>query len=192
MRPLSHLDETDCIARAQRGEVAAFSELVARYQERIYRFLLRLTRSQEDARELAQETFLNAYQALPRWRADARLSTWLFRIARNQALDRLRRARHVAFVPLDEVLTEQLPADAPTPEAALQARQRVAALEAALAQLPVEHREILLLREVEGLAYDELAATLQLAAGTVKSRLARAREALLHGYRQANGGTLDD
>ncbi|WP_313078809.1 sigma-70 family RNA polymerase sigma factor [Pulveribacter sp.] len=179
MRPLSHLDETDCIARAQRGEVAAFSELVARYQERIYRFLLRMTRSQEDARELAQETFLNAYQALPRWRADARLSTWLFRIARNQALDRLRRARHVAFVPLDEVLTEQLPADAPTPEAALQARQRVAALEAALAQLPVEHREILLLRDIENLPYEDIAEVLGIRLGTVKSRIARARAGLL-------------
>ena len=78
MCPLSHLEESDCIARAQRGEVAAFSELVARYQDRIYRFLFRMTRSQEDARELAQETFLNAYQALPRWQPDAQLSTWLF------------------------------------------------------------------------------------------------------------------
>ena len=66
MPPLSQPDEADCIARAQRGEVAAFSELVTRYQDRIYRFLVRMTRSQEDARELTQETFLSAYQALPR------------------------------------------------------------------------------------------------------------------------------
>ena len=180
MSPLSHLDETDCIARAQRGEAAAFSELVARHQERIYRFLLRLTRSQEDARELAQETFLSAYQALPRWRADARLSTWLFRIARNQALDRLRRARRVEFVPLDDVLAGQLPASTPTPEAALQARQRVAALEAALARLSVEHREILLLRDIEDLPYEDIAAVLGISLGTVKSRIARARAGLLH------------
>ncbi|HQQ71979.1 MAG TPA: sigma-70 family RNA polymerase sigma factor, partial [Alicycliphilus sp.] len=110
MRPLSQLDEADCITRAQHGEVAAFSELVARYQDRIYRYLLRLCGSQEDARELTQETFLSAYQALARWRPDARLSTWLFRIAHNQALDRLRRARRVDFVALDEVLAEQIPA----------------------------------------------------------------------------------
>ncbi|WP_404302724.1 sigma-70 family RNA polymerase sigma factor [Alicycliphilus denitrificans] len=179
MRPLSQLDETDCIARAQRGEVAAFSELVARYQDRIYRFLLRLTRSQEDARELAQETFLSAYQALPRWRPDAQLSTWLFRIARNQALDRLRRARHVEFVALDEALHDQVPADTPTPEAVLQGRQRIAALEGALARLSVEHREILLLRDIEDLPYEDIAEVLGIGLGTVKSRIARARAGLL-------------
>ena len=71
----SQFDETDCIARAQRGEVAAFSELVTRNQDRIYRFLVRMTRSQEDARELTQETFLSVYQALPSWRPQAQLST---------------------------------------------------------------------------------------------------------------------
>lgn len=180
MRPQEHLDETDCIARAQRGEVAAFSELVARYQDRIYRFLLRMTRSQEDARELAQETFLSACQALPRWRPSARLSTWLFRIARNQALDRLRRARRVEFVPLDDALAGQLPADTPTPEAALQGRQRIAALEGALARLSVEHREILLLRDIEDMPYDDIAEVLGIGLGTVKSRIARARAGLLH------------
>jgi len=172
-------DETDCIARAQRGEAAAFSELVTRYQDRIYRFLVRMTRSQEDARELTQETFLSAYQAIARWRPEARLSTWLFRIARNQALDRLRRARHVEFVALDEVLHEQLPADTPTPEAVLQARQRVAALEAALARLSVEHREILLLRDIEDMPYEDIAEVLGISLGTVKSRIARARTGLL-------------
>lgn len=175
----SPLDEADCIARAQRGEVAAFSELVRRYQDRIYRFLVRMTRSPEDARELTQETFLSAYQAMARWRPDARWSTWLFRIARNQALDRLRRARHVEFVALDEALHEQLPADTPTPEAALQARQRIAALEGALARLSVEHREILLLRDIEDMPYEDIAEVLDISLGTVKSRIARARAGLL-------------
>lgn len=179
MRPLSQLDEADCITRAQHGEVAAFSELVARYQDRIYRYLLRLCGSQEDARELTQETFLSAYQALARWRPDARLSTWLFRIAHNQALDRLRRARRVDFVALDEVLAEQIPASTPTPEAALQTRQRMVALEGALARLSAEHREILLLRDIEDMPYEDIAAVLGLSLGTVKSRIARARAALL-------------
>lgn len=179
MRPLGHLDEADCIARAQRGEVAAFSELVARYQDRIYRFLMRMTRSQEDAREMTQETFLNAYQALSRWRPDARLSTWLFRIARNQALDRLRRAQHVEFVALDDAQIEHIPASTPTPEASLQARQRIEALEAALARLSVEHREILLLRDIEEMPYEDIATVLGINLGTVKSRIARARTGLM-------------
>ncbi len=179
MRPLSQLDETACITRAQRGDAAAFSELVARYQDRIYRYLLRMTRSPEDARELTQETFLNAYQALARWRPDARLSTWLFRIAHNQALDWLRRARRVEFVALDEVQADRIPAATATPEAALQARQHITALERALARLSVEHREILLLRDIEDMPYEDIAAVLGLSLGTVKSRIARARTALL-------------
>lgn len=179
MRPLIHLDESDCIARAQRGEVAAFSELVARYQDRIYRFLVRMTRSQEDARELTQETFLSAFQAIARWRPDARLSTWLFHIARNQALDRLRRAQRVEFVMLDEAQIEHIPAATPTPEAALQARQRIEALEGALARLSVEHREILLLRDIEEMPYEDIAEVLGISLGTVKSRIARARAGLL-------------
>lgn len=179
MGPSSELDEADCITRAQRGEVAAFAGLVARHQDRIYRFLVRMTRSREDARDLTQETFLSAYQALPRWRPDARLSTWLFRIARNLALDQLRRAQRVPSVALDEVLPEHLPADHRTPEAALQARQRIAALEGALARLSVEHREIVLLRDIEDMPYEDIAQVLGITLGTVKSRIARARTALL-------------
>ena len=102
MSALPQLEEDECVARAQRGDVAAFSELVARYQNRIYRFLVRLTRSPDDALELTQETFLNAYQALARWRPEARFTTWLFRIARNQAIDWLRRTKRVEFVALEE------------------------------------------------------------------------------------------
>ena len=91
-------DESDCIARAQRGDVAAFSELVAHHQDRIYRFLLRLTRSHDDALDLAQETFIHAWTSLDRWQARSRFSTWLlFQIARNQAIDLLRRTQRVDF-----------------------------------------------------------------------------------------------
>ena len=187
MRPLSHLDEADCIARAQRGETAAFSELVARHQDRLYRYLVRLTRSAEDARELMQETFLSAYEALPRWRPDARLGTWLFRIAHNQAVDRLRRARRVDFVALDESHGERLAAETPGPDAVLQTRQRLQALERALARLPAEHREILLLRDIEGMPYEDIAQVLGIGLGTVKSRIARARAGLLEKMPHSSG-----
>lgn len=179
MRRFSQLDEDECITRAQRGDVAAFSELVARFQDRIYRFLVRLTGSPDDALDLTQETFLRALQSVANWQADAQFTTWLFRIARNQALDLLRRAQRVAFVELDETLSEQVPADTPTPEAALQARQRIEALEGALQRLSVEHREILLLRDIEDMAYEDIAEVLGISLGTVKSRIARARAGLL-------------
>ncbi|MBK7004178.1 MAG: sigma-70 family RNA polymerase sigma factor [Burkholderiales bacterium] len=179
MTPSAPFDESDCIARAQRGDVAAFSELVARHQDRIYRFLLRLTRSHDDALELAQETFIHAWTALERWQAQARFSTWLFQIARNQAIDLLRRTQRVDFVEFDAGVADSLADSAPTPEEALYSTQRLRALERALQRLPTEHREILLLREIEDLSYDEMAAVLNISLGTVKSRIARARTALL-------------
>src|SRR5690606_20012443 len=112
------------------------------------------------------------------------------RIARSATLDVLRQRRRRS----DEALDEQTePADpAPSQAQQLQSARNLQLLERVLARLPHEQREILLLREVEGLSYDDLAATLQINPGTVKSRLARARAALLHAYRQANGGTHDD
>ncbi len=177
MRTFSQLDDHECVARAQRGDVQAFSEMVTRYQDRIYRFLIRLTRSQDDALDLTQETFLRAYQGLDRWRPDARFSTWLFRIARNLAFDLLRRTKRVEFVALEEDI--DVADSAPQPDAALDTLQRYGMLEAALSRLPAEHREILLLREIEEMSYDDIAAVLELNPGTVKSRIARARTALL-------------
>ena len=179
MRAFHHLEDDECIARAQQGDVAAFSELVARYQDRIYRFLVRLTRSQDDAMDLTQETFLSAYQALPRWQPDARFTTWLFRIARNQAFDWLRRRKRVEFVPLDDEHDLGIADPAPTPDRVLETVQRLRGLERALARLPTEHREILLLREIEEMSYDDIADVLDISLGTVKSRIARARAKLL-------------
>ena len=181
LRALQSLEDDECVARAQRGDRAAFSELVARYQDRIYRFLVRLTRAPDEALELTQETFLSAHQALARWRPEARFTTWLFRIARNQAFDWLRRNKRVEFVALgDEQEADVVWADpAPTPDTALETAQRLRQLEQALARLPTEHREILLLREIEEMAYEDIAEVLGIRLGTVKSRLARARAGLL-------------
>ncbi len=177
MRNLAHLDDNQCATLAQGGEGKAFSILIGRYQDRIYRFLLRLTRSPDDALELTQDTFLRAHQALARWRADALFKTWLFRIARNIAFDRLRRDKLVEFVALEDDL--EVPDPAAGPEAVLETAQRYRMLETALEALPAAHREILLLREIEQMAYDEIALVLNLNVGTVKSRIARARAALL-------------
>lgn len=168
--------ESELIVLAQQGDQAAYGVLVRRHQDRIYRHLLNLTGSREEALELAQQAFIEAWQALPNWRPNAQFHTWVYRIASNAAIDVLRRRKVVRFVPLDD--DYDAPADQPGPEAQLQARQSLQALDAALARLPPQQREIVLLREVEGLSYAELAATLGIDEGTVKSRLARARAAL--------------
>ena len=172
--------DLELIVLAQRGEQYAYGLLVRRYQDRVYRHLLNLTGSREEALELAQEAFIKAWQALPTWRPDAQFHTWVYRIASNAALDVLRRRKVVQFVPLDD--DYDAPANQPSPEAQLQARQSLRALDAALARLPPQQREIVLLREVEGLSYAELAATLGIDEGPVKSRLARARVALVALY----------
>lgn len=176
--------DEECVARARDGDKAAYSMLVRKYQDRIYRHLLHMTRSREEALELAQEAFIKAWEALPSWRPEAQFRTWLMRIASNAALDALRRRKVAGFVAMAD--DYDAPSEAAGPEAQLDARQRLGALDAALAQLTPEHREILLLREVEGLSYGELAQVLAIDQGTVKSRLARARAALAADYNRGD------
>jgi len=177
-------DEAD-VARARAGDTAAFAALVRRHQDRVFGFILRMLDARDEAMELTQDVFVKAWQALPGWRPEARFSTWLLQIARNAALDQLRRRRVVQFAPLDDGM--DVADTAPGPEARYASRQRQALLENALQQIAAEHREILLLREIEDLSYAELAAVLGIAEGTVKSRLARARAALLEHFRPSAG-----
>lgn len=176
--------DREVAARAQQGDHAAYAQLVRQHQNRIFRHLLNLTGSREEALELSQEVFLKAWEALPAWRPEAQFHTWLYRIASNLAYDLLRRRRIVTYEPLAE--DYEAPSGDAGPEAQLEARQGMAALDAALARLPPDQREIVLLREVEGLSYDELAATLGIDEGTVKSRLARGRAALAQAYRRTH------
>ena len=180
MKPTEPSDH-ECAARARDGDRAAFAELVRRHQDAVFRFVLRMVGSRDEALDLTQDAFVRAWQALPQWQPEAQFRTWLFRIASNAALDALRRRRMVTFEPLGE--TFEVAAGDPDPEKRLELKQRVAALGASLARLSAEHREILLLREVENLSYGEIGAVLGLSEGTVKSRLARARGALLEAHK---------
>ncbi len=178
----SELTDRDCVALSQQGDRNAFSTLVRRYQDRVYRFILRMVGSRDEALELTQDAFIKAWQALPGWRPEAQFQTWLFRIASNTAMDSLRRRKVVEFVALEE--DYDVPAAAAGPDAQLQAKQQLRALEAALNRLPHDQRQIVLLREMEDMSYSEMSAALGISEGTVKSRLARAREALIGFYRQ--------
>lgn len=178
--------ENDLIQQAATGSQQAFATLVQRHQARVFQFIRRLYGCSDEAGDLTQETFIKAYQALPRWRPEARFHTWLLQIARNTTLDALRQRRRQPGETLEE--HAHLVDPGPSPLQQLESGRRLALLEQLLARLPLEQREILLLREVEGLSYTELASTLGINAGTVKSRLARAREAMLISYHQANQG----
>lgn len=183
---MTHPDLTDreYVRLSQAGDRNAFGQLVRRYQGRLYRFLLRLIDSREEALELTQDTFVQAWQALPDWRPDAEFRTWLFRIGSNAAMDCLRRRKVVEFVPLEDDYDAS--SGAAGPEAQLQTKQALQALEIALGRLPHDQREVVLLRDIEDMSYSEIAAVLGINEGTVKSRLARAREALIDFRRRTN------
>jgi RNA polymerase sigma-70 factor (ECF subfamily) len=168
--------EEEWVRLAQSGDRTAFAHLVRRHQNAVHRFVTRMLGCQEEALELTQDTFIKAWQALPQWQPQAQFRTWIYRIASNAAKDVLRRRKIVQMEPLDQ--NYESPSDAPEPDVQLQARQHVRALERALAALPPEQREAILLREIEGLSYAEISAALEVHEGTVKSRIARARAAL--------------
>ncbi len=169
--------DRECADLSRNGDHAAFGQLVRRYQDRVYRFILRMVGSHDEALELAQDTFIRAWQGLPDWRPEAEFRTWLFRIASNAATDSLRRRKVVQFVPIEE--DYDIAGETPGPQAQLRIKQELRALESALGRLPHEQREVVLLRDVEDMSYAEISATLRVSEGTVKSRLARAREALV-------------
>lgn len=178
---------------ARAGDRKAFAGLVRRHQDHVFYFLLRMLGTRDEAMDLTQDSFLKAWNALPDWRPEARFTTWLLQIARNAALDLLRRRQRIEFVSFDaETVSDWLEDTAPSPEKQASDRQRIDLLQRALAVLPVDQREILLLRELEDMSYAELALILGINEGTVKSRLARARAAALNHYRHYAGESPDD
>jgi RNA polymerase sigma-70 factor (ECF subfamily) len=162
---------------------------VHRYRERIFRRVFGMLKNHEDAEEVTQDTFLRARRGLESFRGDAAFSTWLYQIATNLAHNRYwfwwRRRRHAA-VSLDAVisadadltLAEVLPDEQPDPGEEMVTQELLERVEAAMKVISPSHREILTLRNVRNLSYEEIAARLDLSLGTVKSRIARAREAL--------------
>ncbi|CEA06155.1 RNA polymerase sigma factor AlgU [Pseudomonas saudimassiliensis] len=182
------MHEGELIRRAQAGDRQAFGVLVQQHQARVFSFIRRLCGNPHNAQDMTQDTFIKAWHALPDWRPEARLETWLLRIARNTTIDALRRNKHMPEpLPEDYMLTDS----GPSPLRQLESSRSLHALEQLVAQLPVGQREVLLLREMEGLSYQDIASTLDISEGTVKSRLARAREALLTARRAITGDSDD-
>ena len=170
------LDDSQLIGRTLAGEPDAFGELVLRYQDRLYNSLLRLLGSAEDARDVAQDAFVTAFVKLDSFRGSSAFYTWLYRIAFNLAMSHARRRRPTRS--LEEAKAEfgREPVDGqPPPEASLACRERASLVHEALAALNAEYRQVIVLREIDGCRYDEIAEILELPVGTVRSRLFRAR-----------------
>ena len=180
--------EAQFVERLKRGDAAAFEILVNERSGEIYGLLYRLTESSEEARDLTQETFLRAFQSISHFRGESDLRTWIYRIAINQARNRWRwwrRRRRDATVSIDAPqangtsLVGTLKSDnGRNPETDALAHERERALRKALSSLKRVYRETVVLRDIEGFAYEEIAKTLNISVGTVKSRLARGRQEL--------------
>ena len=177
--------EAEFIEKLRSGDAEAFDTLITRYSGEIYAVLFHLAESPEEAADLTQETFLSALKSIRNFRGDSELKTWLFRIAVNHSRNRFRwwkrRKRDktssldAAIGDSDVTLSDVLRSDMPDPEETAIRSERAAALETALRELPEQFRTAVILCDVEGLAYEEIAATLEINLGTVKSRIARGR-----------------
>lgn len=176
------MTEQELLDRARRGDEDAFAQLVEDNQRRLYNLALRMTGRPEDAEEVVQEAFLNAWRGLDFFKGDSTFATWVYRLTSNAAIDHLRWARRMGE-PLslsgdEEDAATELPAPDPGPQEALERTERAAALRRALDALSPPHRQVLEMRALDGLSYEEIAQLLKLTTGTVKSRLARSRLAL--------------
>ncbi len=176
------------VERAQQGEARAFEMLVVKYQRRIERLISRMVRDVDLVQDVAQETFIRAYRALPQFRGESAFYTWLYRIAVNTAKKALVEMKR------DPVLTESSRSraaeddetyrvdnelsDGETPEALLASKEIAATVNAAIDALSDELRQAITLREIEGLSYEEIADVMNCPIGTVRSRIFRAREAI--------------
>lgn len=180
--------DLEFLQRLRAGDAEAFDNLVTRYSGDVYALLFRLTADAEEAGDLTQETFLNALRSIKSFRGDAELKTWLFRIAINQSRNRFRwwkRRNRDTTVSMDDRIgnSDQLVADTlsasdATPEEVYLRNERQRRIAAALGEMSAIFREVIVLCDIEGLSYEEIAATLEVNIGTVKSRIARGREEL--------------
>lgn len=162
-------EDSILLRAAQAGDVDAFEQLVRRYQTSIYKVALRMLGSQADAQDVVQETFVRAWRALPRFRHDSAVRTWLYRIVTRQALDKIASRRTTGT--LDRLETDAGPDPAQTAEH----QEQLRAVRQAIADLPPEQRAALVLREFAGLSYREVAQVLGASVPAIKTRIHRAR-----------------
>ena len=172
-------DDNRLITDCREGNTAAFGELVSRYQDRLFNTVVRLVDNAEDARDVVQEAFLHAYQSLHSFKGDSLFFTWLYRIAVNTAISMKRKQRHVlriaptgegsgAIDPLD-------PSESNRPGHAIEMAEEERQVHDALAKLSPEHRAVLVMKDMDGMKYEDMAEILGVPVGTIRSRLHRAR-----------------
>ncbi len=197
--PMPEGYEEKLVERLKRRDEAAFNELIRLYQDRIFRLVFRMLGDRTEAEDLAQEVFITVFKSIDGFRGDSKLSTWLYRVATNHCknrikyLDRRARGKKREFDEIAEHGTIESASMDPTshiarPDQMLEAKQKERILQLAIAALDEEHRELIVLRDIEHMAYEQIQEITGLAEGTVKSRLHRARHALREHVRRFSEG----
>jgi RNA polymerase sigma-70 factor (ECF subfamily) len=175
---MTFINDTDLIVRFKKGDPSAFEALVHKYQDRVYNLCRYMLRDPQNAQDAAQDVFLKAYRGLKDFRPDSSLYTWIYRITVTTCLD-YRRKLHRELL-RNEPLSDDLPSVEPIPDQLYESRKIAGSLQLALQKLPEKLSAAIVLREIEGLSYEEIAEVLHTSPGTVKSRISRAREQLRH------------
>ena len=188
-------DEAALVERCLAGDDTAFDQLVLRYQDMVFSLAFRLLGGYDEAVDLSQEVFLQVYRKLSSFRRDSSLRTWIYRIVINRAKNKQRwwkrRITEMTALPIEVAETRARSKELP-PDEALARKEQGLILHNAIDRLPFDQRTILLLKEIEGLSYEEISSTLDLPLGTVKSRLARARASLREGLDPVVFGIPED
>lgn len=179
--------EKNLIELSAKGNVEAFETLVQAHQKRVYNIALRMTKDPDDAQELSQDALVRAFVAIKKFRGESSFSTWLYRITMNVCTDFLRKRNKAVVVSLEQGAAGnenynpvQLPEKSPGPDELAEKKQLKEMVKQAMDLLSVEHRQVLILRDLMDLTYKDIANTLNVNEGTIKSRINRARDALKH------------
>ena len=182
---MTDLNERNLIRRAKQGDMLAFEELILKHEKIVYNVALRMMNHSEDARDISQEVFLKAYRSLSNFDERSAFSTWLYRITHNTCIDEMRKRKGKQTYSLEEELESedgsmqrQIADEGDTPEESLLREEKKGEILKALDTLSEEHKAAIILRDVKGLSYEEIAEILELSLGTVKSRISRARNQL--------------
>lgn len=179
-------DKEKCLlSRCKTGDIDAFEQLIENHQKKVFNLALRMIGNHEDASDLAQEVFIKVYKSIRDFKEKASFSTWLYRITTNVCLDEIRKRKNRDLVSLDEdikfddnEIRRQVGSDEPGPEVLVERAEIRNVIRNAINRMPVEYKTVIVLRDIQGLSYEEIAAILSCPKGTVKSRINRARQTL--------------
>ncbi len=180
------MSETELVRRAKDGDVEAFEQLISNYQIKVYHIAYHMLSNEQDAEDAAQDAIIKAYRYLGSFKEESGFYTWIYRITQNICLDMLRRRKRNNTHMIDLVKKDQdgqesevqIVDEKPQPEEQLMRRQVQNEMQNAIAELKENYRVVIVMRDIEGMSYDDIAAVLEISTGTVKSRLNRARENL--------------